>query len=118
MEDQSGHRKLTPTHLFNQNPSIRPPRVVDSEVRHTYKLQDGSSVHDFSSGAGVASLGRHQDRVEDAIVHQLRLGASYVPSLAFSTPIAEELARLMILSTGRKMNKAIFYCSGNNSTLP
>jgi 4-aminobutyrate aminotransferase-like enzyme len=73
-------------------------------------------VRDFSSGAGVASLGRYQKKVEDAIVEQLRSGTAYVPSLALDTPIAEDLARMVVQSTGGVMSQAIFYCSGINFT--
>jgi adenosylmethionine-8-amino-7-oxononanoate aminotransferase len=116
MENQSSLREIDPTYLFNQSLSTRPRRVVENGIRHTYYLENKKPVHDFSSGSGSASLGRYQKKVEDAIVNQFRLGTAYVPSLALDTPIAEDLARMVVQSTGGAMTKAVFYCSGINST--
>ena len=98
--------------LFNKSIKARPCRVVVRGYRHTYELDDGTVVHDLSCGAAVSSLGKVQERVFQAMIKQMRLGLSYVPSLAFDTKATLELAQFMITSTNGHMSKAIFYCSG------
>ncbi|KAF1844368.1 aminotransferase, class III [Cucurbitaria berberidis CBS 394.84] len=102
--------------LFNRSISVRPYRVVVRGYRHTYELGDGTKIDDVSCGACVSSLGRVQERVIQAMNKQMRLGLSYVPSLAFDTKAALDLAQFMITSTNGQMSKAIFYCSGSEAS--
>jgi adenosylmethionine-8-amino-7-oxononanoate aminotransferase len=98
--------------LFNKNTNTRPSRMVVGGLRHTYEFKDGTEIYDASSGAAVSSIGRRQERVEEAIMKQMRLGLSYVPALALDTDITMELAQRLISTTDGKMREAIFYCSG------
>jgi acetylornithine/succinyldiaminopimelate/putrescine aminotransferase len=98
--------------LFNKNVSARPLRVVVRGERHSYYFKDGTSVYDASCGAGVANLGKFQERVMEAKNKVDRLGLDYVPNYALDTEFTMDLARCLIDSTGGKMGKAIFYCSG------
>lgn len=99
--------------LFNRSILLRPLRVVVRGRRHTYELEDGKKIEDFSCGAAVACLGRVQDHVIKVMMEQMELGLSYVPSLAFDTKATLDLAQFMIASTNGHMSKVIFYCSGN-----
>lgn len=111
------HSNLPQSYLFNADSSIRTPRYVDSGNGITYNLLDGTSLIDFSSGAGVSCLGHYQEKVRDAIDRQMELGAPYVPWLSLDTPAADGLAQRLIESTGGKMCKALFCSSGIDSTL-
>ncbi|KAF1833108.1 PLP-dependent transferase [Decorospora gaudefroyi] len=102
--------------LFNKNISGRPLRVAIRGTRHSYEFNDGTVIYDASGGASVASLGRRQKRVEAGVMKQMQLGLSYVPSLAFDTPIVQNLAQCMIASTDGKMSKAIFFGSGSEAS--
>lgn len=101
--------------LFDRSVRTPPLRVlsgIDGADNNTYRLEDGTQVYDASGGAAVTCIGHYNKRVEDAIVKQMRLGVSYIPSVAFYVDVAEELARLLIASTDGKMSKAVFYNSG------
>ncbi|KAJ4373362.1 hypothetical protein N0V83_003657 [Neocucurbitaria cava] len=101
--------------LFNKSVKVRKSRVVVGGYRHTYKLDDGTVVDDFSCGAAVSSIGKVQEPVIQVMKKQMRSGVVYVPSLAFDTKAALDLAQFMINSTNGHMSKAIFYCSGKNT---
>ena len=98
--------------LFNKNVSARPLRVVVRGERHTWTLKDGTTLYDASCGAGVANLGKFQERVLEAKNEVERLGLGYVANYALDTDYTLDFARCMIDSTGGQMSRAIFYCSG------
>ncbi|CAO2652604.1 Nn.00g008870.m01.CDS01 [Neocucurbitaria sp. VM-36] len=102
--------------LFNKSIKVRSCRVVVRGYRHTYELDDGTLIYDLSCGAAVSSLGKVQERVIQAMIKQMRLGLSYVPSLAFDTKATLDLAQFMITSTNGHMSKAVFYCSGSEAS--
>ena len=104
--------------MFNRSVILRPSRVVVGGSHHTYVLQDGKKIDDFSGGAAVACLGRVQELVTKVVCKQMKLGLSYVPSLAFDTVATLDLAEFLIASTNGHMSKAIFYCSGNSTSNP
>ncbi|KAH7389912.1 pyridoxal phosphate-dependent transferase [Pyrenochaeta sp. MPI-SDFR-AT-0127] len=101
-------------YLFNRSAKHPPLRVVRGFGNY-YKLEDGSTVYDASCGAAVCGLGRYDVRVEEAMIEEMRLGLSYVPSLGFDTEISASLAQSLITSTDGELNKAVFYGSGSEA---
>lgn len=107
----AGTAALTRNCLFSRSAKNPPLRVVKG-IGNYYELENGSRVYDASCGAGVCGLGRYDVRVERAIVEQMRLGISYIPSLGFDTDITAALAQFLIASTNGNMGKVVFYGSG------
>lgn len=99
--------------LLNRSINVEPYRVKQG-VGNYYLLQDGTEVYDASGGAAVASLGRRDKRVEEAMHKIQKLGLSYISSSAFDTDITAEAADFMVQSTDNMMKKVGFYCSGKN----
>jgi adenosylmethionine-8-amino-7-oxononanoate aminotransferase len=79
---------------------------------NTISLSNGWKILDASGGAAVSCIGRVDERVERAVVKQMRLGLSYVSSMAFDTDVAEKLASYLTTSTNDEMTKVVFYSSG------
>ena len=79
---------------------------------NTIFLSNGWKILDASGGAAVSCIGRTNERVEKAMIKQMRLGLSYVSSMAFDTDVAEKLASLLTSSTNDEMSKVVFYSSG------
>jgi hypothetical protein len=108
------HTKLASTRtsrLLGRSMNIAPHRAIRGHG-NSYITKDGRTVYDASCGAAVASIGKRSKRVERAMHNIQRLGLSYVSSLGFDTDITAELADRLIETTGGRMAKAVFYCSG------
>jgi adenosylmethionine-8-amino-7-oxononanoate aminotransferase len=97
--------------LFNRSARSSPHRIV-SGSGNTILLGNGWKVLDASGGAAVSCIGRVNERVEKAMIKQMRLGLSYVSSMAFDTDVAEKLASFLTTSTNDEMSKVVFYSSG------
>ncbi|KAF2124711.1 PLP-dependent transferase [Dothidotthia symphoricarpi CBS 119687] len=116
--------KAVKNFLFNRSIRAPPLRVLRGTAgannnnisNNTYHLEDGTQIYNASGGAAVTCIGHYNKRVEDAIVKQIRLGLSYVPSGAFYPDVAEDLARDLIASTDGKMSRAVFYSSGSEAS--
>jgi adenosylmethionine-8-amino-7-oxononanoate aminotransferase len=97
--------------LFNRSTRSAPHRMVGGSG-NTISLSNGWRILDASGGAAVSCIGRVDERVERAVVKQMRLGLSYVSSMAFDTDVAEKLASYLTTSTNDEMTKVVFYSSG------
>jgi adenosylmethionine-8-amino-7-oxononanoate aminotransferase len=102
------------TRLFNRSTRSAPHRMVGG-LGNTISLSNGWKILDASGGAAVSCIGRVDERVERAVVKQMRLGLSYVSSMAFDTDVAEKLASYLTTSTNDEMTKVVFYSSGRAS---
>jgi 4-aminobutyrate aminotransferase-like enzyme len=100
--------------LLNRSINFTPLRVASGRGNY-YVLDDGREIYDTSGGAAVSSIGKRNDRVENAMIDVIRRGLCYVPSLAFDTKVTADFAEFMLNSTGGEMEKAIFYCSGQSN---
>ena len=101
----------TKSRLFNRSSRSSPHRMVAGSG-NTIFLSNGWKILDASGGAAVSCIGRTNERVEKAMIKQMRLGLSYVSSMAFDTDVAEKLASLLTSSTNDEMSKVVFYSSG------
>ncbi|KAK1056984.1 hypothetical protein LTR74_014519 [Friedmanniomyces endolithicus] len=90
------------------------PLRVESAKGHYLHLSNGQSIFDATGGAAVACLGHGNDRVRESINDQMK-SVSYCHSLFYATPAAEDLARLLVDSTGGEMARAFFISSGSEA---
>ncbi|KAJ5648854.1 uncharacterized protein N7484_002577 [Penicillium longicatenatum] len=77
-------------------------------------LEDGTKFLDSTGGAAVACLGHGNETVQQAIKDQMAQ-ISYCHSAFFGTDVAEELARLLVDSTGGKLSKLFVVSSGSEA---
>ncbi|KAK0280258.1 hypothetical protein LTR35_008026 [Friedmanniomyces endolithicus] len=108
------------------------PLRVESAKGHYLHLSNGQSIFDATGGAAVACLGHGNERqvyndsslhsptmltmyrVRESINDQMK-SVSYCHSLFYATPAAEDLARLLVDSTGGEMARAFFISSGSEA---
>lgn len=88
------------------------PPLVTSASGATVTLSTGQTILDATSGAAVSCLGHHNQEVRDAVVRQLDTGVAYCASLFFGTGAGEELARMLVDSTGGEMTRVFVVSSG------
>ncbi|KAH8805467.1 aminotransferase, class III [Xylogone sp. PMI_703] len=74
-------------------------------------LETGQRILDATGGAAVACLGHGNKRIQKALMAQMDQ-VSYCHSLFFSNSSGEELARILIESTGGRMERALIVSSG------
>lgn len=87
-----------------------PPKVVFATGNYLV-LQDGRRIFDATGGPAVACIGHGNSRVKDAVMRQMDQ-VSYCHSWFYSNSGAENLARLLVHSTGGAMAKAFVVNSG------
>lgn len=90
----------------------RPPRVVSSNGNYLH-TDTGVEIFDATGGAAVACIGHNDWRVKNAILKQLNQ-VEYCYSPFFSTIPAENLAALLVESTGNAMTRVFIVSSGNS----
>lgn len=92
------------------NISDTPPRIVGSRGAYLYTA-DGREILDATGGAAVVSIGHNHPRVKEAILRQLdQVAYSWAP--LFTTEAGENLAKLLVDSTGGRMSKVFVVSSG------
>ncbi|KAL2443992.1 Aminotransferase [Exophiala dermatitidis] len=91
-----------------------PPTIVNSEGCFL-TTSDGREILDSTAGAAVVSVGHNNPRVKEAIVRQLDK-ISYCWAPFFTTESAENLAKILVDSTGGKMSKVFITSSGTEAT--
>lgn len=74
-------------------------------------LEDGTKFLDSTGGAAVSCLGHGHEQVQQAIKDQIDQ-ISYCHSASFGTEVTEELARVLVDSTGGKLSKLFVVSSG------
>jgi adenosylmethionine-8-amino-7-oxononanoate aminotransferase len=88
-----------------------PPKKVVKATGNYLTLDSGQDILDATGGAAVACLGHGNARVKKAMIAQMD-EVSYCHSLFFSCSSGEELAKLLINSTGGRMARAFIVSSG------
>jgi len=92
-------------HLHN------PPKRVISAKGNYLTLENGRKIFDATGGAAVACIGHGNESVKAAVARQMDQ-VSYYHSLFFSSSGAENLANVLIDSTGGVMSKVFIVSSG------
>ena len=88
-----------------------PPKKATKASGNYIFLEDGQKILDATGGAAVSCLGHANPIVKAAISDQMD-ELSYCHSAFFGTRSFEELASLLVDSTGGKMSKAFILSSG------
>lgn len=87
------------------------PRTAVGGQGNYIFLEDGQKIFDSTGGAAVSCLGHGNEKVKKAIMDQFDT-LSYCHTAFFGTQAAEELARLLVDSTGGKLSKLFVVNSG------
>ncbi|KAL5049657.1 hypothetical protein BDW71DRAFT_152220 [Aspergillus fruticulosus] len=77
-------------------------------------LEDGTKFLDSTGGAAVSCLGHGHEKVIQAITEQFKQ-VEYCHTAFFGTEASEELARLLVDSTGGKLSKLFVVSSGSEA---
>ncbi|RDW76724.1 aminotransferase, class III [Aspergillus mulundensis] len=77
-------------------------------------LEDGTKFLDSTGGAAVSCLGHGHEQVAQAIMEQFKK-VEYCHTAFFGTEASEELARLLVDSTGGKLSKLFVVSSGSEA---
>ncbi|KAJ5642457.1 Pyridoxal phosphate-dependent transferasemajor regionsubdomain 2 [Penicillium lividum] len=101
---------------MHRDSHFTPKKAVGGKGCYIF-LEDGTRFLDSTGGAAVACLGHGNETVQQAIKDQMDQ-ISYCHSAFFGTNAAEELARLLVDSTGGKMSKLFVVSSGPESPSP
>ncbi|KFG80552.1 putative aminotransferase [Metarhizium anisopliae] len=100
-------------HLLHRS-LANPPHMVESASGCTLHLSNGRAVVDACGGAAVAIIGHGSQEVQNALAKQAQK-VGYVHTQSYSTPVAEELADLILDGTPYGLEKALFLGSGSEA---
>lgn len=89
-----------------------PKKAVGGKGSYIF-LEDGTKFLDSTGGAAVSCLGHGHEQITQAIKDQIDQ-ISYCHSAFFGTDVAEELAQLLVNSTGGKLSKLYVVSSGKS----
>lgn len=92
-----------------------PLEVIASDGNYLY-LHTGQMVFDATCGAAVSCLGHGNQEVIQAIKDQLQAN-THSNSMLFTTSVATELAKEIILGTGNLMSR-VYICSSGTTSSP
>lgn len=98
--------------LLHRSTHVLPKKAIGGMGSYIF-LEDGQKILDSTGGAAVSCLGHGNEKIQKAIVDQINQ-LSYCHSSFFATPVAEELARFLVDSTGGKLSKLYVVSSGVN----
>lgn len=90
------------------------PATVLSASGLDINLSTGQNILDACSGAAVAVLGHGHPEVTAAMIKQAN-DVSYVHTQAFTTPVAEELANIILEGSPAGLEMAFFVGSGSEA---
>ncbi|KAL1979524.1 hypothetical protein VTN96DRAFT_5667 [Rasamsonia emersonii] len=90
-----------------------PKQAVRGEGSYIF-LENGQKILDATGGAAVSCLGHGNDQVNQAIVAQINQ-ISYCHTAFFGIKTFEELAALMVNSTGNRLTKLFVISSGSEA---
>ena len=90
-----------------------PKKAVGGQGSYIF-LEDGQKFLDATGGAAVSCLGHGNEQVNKAVINQINQ-LSYCYSVFFSTPAAEDLARMLVDSTGGQLTKLYVVNSGTSA---
>ncbi|KAJ5991734.1 hypothetical protein N7451_007458 [Penicillium sp. IBT 35674x] len=99
--------------VLHRDSQFIPKKAVGGKGSYIF-LEDGTKFLDSTGGAAVSCLGHGNEIVQRAIKDQMDQ-ISYCHSAFFGTDVAEELARLLVDSTGGKMSKLFVVSSGSEA---
>lgn len=101
---------MVPSSVLYRQLKTANAKIAHSEGVYLFD-EHGGKIVDASGGAAVSCIGHNQKRVHKAIVNQLEK-VEYAYSYFFTTPVAEELARVLTESTGGHMSRVFIVSSG------
>ena len=96
--------------MLHRNTRHFPKKAVGGKGSYIF-LEDGQKFLDSTGGAAVSCLGHGNEEVTKAIIEQANKLA-YCHSAFFGTQVAEDLASLLVESTGGKLTKVFIVSSG------
>ena len=91
------------------------PHVAISASNHIITLENGHRILDACGGAAVVNIGHGNSEVLDAIIAQAK-SLSFVHSMTYTTPVAEELGKFVLEGSPGGLSKAYFVSSGSEAT--
>ncbi|KAJ5819042.1 hypothetical protein N7474_004633 [Penicillium riverlandense] len=92
-----------PSAVLHRDTRSIPKSAVGGKGSYLF-LEDGTKFLDSTGGAAVACLGHGHEQIKHAMKDQIDT-ISYCHSAFFGTQVAEDLARLLVDSTGGKLSK-------------
>lgn len=96
--------------VLHRNTKHFPKKAVGGKGCYIY-LEDGQKFLDSTGGAAVSCLGHGNEEVTKAVIEQANKLA-YCHSAFFGTQVSEDLANLLVESTGGKLTKVFIASSG------
>ncbi|EED22339.1 aminotransferase, class III [Talaromyces stipitatus ATCC 10500] len=104
---------MTPSAVLHRHLHQAPTLALSGEGSYI-SLEDGRRILDATGGAAVSCLGHNNEHVKQAMIDQINQ-LSYCHTAYFSTKPFEELASLLIESTGGKMSRVYIVGSGSEA---
>ncbi|KAJ5552011.1 hypothetical protein N7535_000043 [Penicillium sp. DV-2018c] len=99
--------------ILHRDTRFVPKKVVGGKGIYLF-LEDGTKFLDSTGGAAVSCLGHGNEQVNQMIKDQMDQ-VSYCHSAFFGTQVAEDLAQLLVDSTGGKLSKLFVVSSGSEA---
>jgi adenosylmethionine-8-amino-7-oxononanoate aminotransferase len=99
-----------PSAVLHRNIHQVPKQAVRAKGSYIF-LENGQKILDATGGAAVSCLGHGNDEVNQAIMAQLNQ-ISYCHTAFFGIKAFEELATLLVNSTGQRLTKLFVISSG------
>jgi adenosylmethionine-8-amino-7-oxononanoate aminotransferase len=96
--------------ILHRDTGFIPKKAIGGKGSYIF-LEDGTKFLDSTGGAAVSCLGHGNDQVTTIIKEQMDQ-LSYCHSAFFGTQVAEDLAQLLVDSTGGKLSKLFVVSSG------
>ncbi|CUM56411.1 unnamed protein product [Debaryomyces tyrocola] len=104
---------LSNSHLMHRSLREEPDVVKNAKGSYIF-LQNGQKVFDGCGGAAVIAVGHGNSEVIEAVSKQLSV-VSYVHTFEYTTPVAEELANILLKNYNGKIAKVYFANSGSEA---
>ncbi|ODM21906.1 hypothetical protein SI65_02750 [Aspergillus cristatus] len=99
--------------VLHRDTRFIPKKAIGGKGSYIF-LEDGQKVLDSTGGAAVSCLGHGNEKVKKAVIKQIN-ELSYCHSAFFGTQASEDLARLLVDSTGGKLSKLYVSSSGSEA---
>ena len=99
--------------VLHRDTRFIPKKAIGGKGSYIF-LEDGTKFLDSTGGAAVSCLGHGNQQVTDLIKEQMDQ-LSYCHSAFFGTQVSEDLAQLLVESTGGKLSKLFVVSSGMSS---
>ncbi|CAG8120217.1 unnamed protein product [Penicillium olsonii] len=99
--------------VLHRDTRFIPTKAVGGKGSYIF-LEDGTKFLDSTGGAAVSCLGHGNEQVLDIIRQQMDQ-LSYCHSAFFGTQVSEDLAQLLVDSTGGKLSKLFVVSSGSEA---